>query len=82
VPEWNINLDYDAADQYSAELSVAYQDYQRRPAKEMRERIELIIGLEARSLWMGTFHSIFAKILRKEHEKLGFPYNFTIYAKD
>jgi hypothetical protein len=32
VPEWNINLDYDAADQYSAELSVAYQDYQRRVA--------------------------------------------------
>lgn len=53
--------------------------FTNKAAKEMRERIEQIIGLEARSLWMGTFHSIFAKILRKEHEKLGFPYNFTIY---
>ena len=53
--------------------------FTNKAAKEMRERIELIIGLEARNLWMGTFHSIFAKILRKEHEKLGFPYNFTIY---
>ena len=53
--------------------------FTNKAAKEMRERIEKIIGLEARSLWMGTFHSVFAKILRKEHEKLGFPYNFTIY---
>ena len=53
--------------------------FTNKAAKEMRERIENIIGLEARSLWMGTFHSVFAKILRKEHEKLGFPYNFTIY---
>ena len=53
--------------------------FTNKAAKEMRERIEKIIGLEARSLWMGTFHSIFAKILRKEHDKLGFPYNFTIY---
>ena len=52
--------------------------FTNKAAKEMRERIEKIIGLEARSLWMGTFHSIFAKILRKEHDKLGFPYNFTI----
>ncbi len=53
--------------------------FTNKAAREMRERIENIIGLEARSLWMGTFHSIFAKILRNEHEKLGFPYNFTIY---
>ena len=53
--------------------------FTNKAAKEMRERIEKIIGLEARSLWMGTFHSVFAKILRKEHEKIGFPYNFTIY---
>jgi len=53
--------------------------FTNKAAKEMRERIEKIIGMQARSLWMGTFHSVFAKILRKEHEKLGFPYNFTIY---
>jgi DNA helicase-2/ATP-dependent DNA helicase PcrA len=60
-------------------FSILALTFTNKAAKEMRERIELIIGLEARSLWMGTFHSIFAKILRKEHEKLGFPYNFTIY---
>lgn len=53
--------------------------FTNKAAKEMRERIESIIGLEARNLWMGTFHSIFAKILRNEHDKIGFPYNFTIY---
>jgi len=53
--------------------------FTNKAAKEMRERIEKIIGIEARNLWMGTFHSIFAKILRNEHDKLGYPYNFTIY---
>ena len=53
--------------------------FTNKAAKEMRERIEKIIGIEARNLWMGTFHSIFAKILRNEHEKIGYPYNFTIY---
>jgi len=53
--------------------------FTNKAAKEMRERIEKIVGNEARNLWMGTFHSIFAKILRNEHEKLGYPYNFTIY---
>lgn len=53
--------------------------FTNKAAKEMRERIELIIGPEARSLWMGTFHSVFAKILRTEAEKLTYPYNFTIY---
>lgn len=53
--------------------------FTNKAAKEMRERIEKIIGLEARSLWMGTFHSVFSRILRTESEKIGFPYNFTIY---
>tara|TARA_Y100000589_G_scaffold69559_1_gene61558 strand:- start:7812 stop:10094 length:2283 start_codon:yes stop_codon:yes gene_type:complete len=53
--------------------------FTNKAAKEMRERIEKIVGNEARNLWMGTFHSIFAKILRNEHDKLGYPYNFTIY---
>ena len=34
---------------------------------------------KARNIWMGTFHSVFARILRVEHEKIGFPSNFTIY---
>ena len=49
----------------------------------MRNRIEAIIGSsEARNLWMGTFHSVFAKILRFEAEKIGYPNNFTIYDTD
>lgn len=53
--------------------------FTNKAAKEMRERIEKIVGLEARSLWMGTFHSVFSRILRTESDKIGFPYNFTIY---
>ena len=45
----------------------------------MKKRIEKIVGTDARSLWMGTFHSIFARILRSEGYKLGYPPNFVIY---
>jgi DNA helicase II / ATP-dependent DNA helicase PcrA len=45
----------------------------------MRKRIEVISGKEARSLWMGTFHSIFARILRYEAARINYPANFTIY---
>lgn len=48
----------------------------------MKERIESIVGPEARNLWMGTFHSVFARMLRFEAEKLGYPSNFTIYDTD
>ncbi|MBD0832133.1 ATP-dependent helicase [Aestuariibaculum sediminum] len=54
--------------------------FTNKAAREMKERIASIVGeSEARNLWMGTFHSIFAKILRIEADKLGFPTNFTIY---
>src|SRR5688572_4558202 len=53
--------------------------FTNKAAKEMRERIHHIIGGEARNIWMGTFHSIFARILRVESEKIGYPSNFTIY---
>jgi DNA helicase-2/ATP-dependent DNA helicase PcrA len=56
--------------------------FTNKASKEMRARIEKITGSEARNLWMGTFHAVFAKILRIEAEKLGFPSNFTIYDKD
>ena len=46
----------------------------------MKERIAKVVGAsEAKSLWMGTFHSVFARILRSEAHYLGFPSNFTIY---
>lgn len=53
--------------------------FTNKAAKEMRSRIETMVGPEARNIWMGTFHSVFAKILRIESEKLGYPSNFTIY---
>ncbi|MEX2592096.1 MAG: UvrD-helicase domain-containing protein [Anditalea sp.] len=56
--------------------------FTNKAASEMKQRIERVIGLEARNTWMGTFHSTFAKILRVEAHKLGFPSNFTIYDAD
>ncbi|MGB0522212.1 MAG: ATP-dependent helicase [Flammeovirgaceae bacterium] len=56
--------------------------FTNKAAREMRERIEKVVGSEARNLWMGTFHSVFAKILRFESEYLGYNSNFTIYDSD
>jgi DNA helicase II / ATP-dependent DNA helicase PcrA len=57
--------------------------FTNKAAREMKERIAQLVGAsKAKSLWMGTFHSIFAKILRIESDKLGFPSNFTIYDTD
>jgi len=56
--------------------------FTNKAASEMKNRIEKLIGLEARNTWMGTFHSIFAKILRVEAEKIGYPSNFSIYDTD
>lgn len=54
--------------------------FTNKAAKEMKKRISKIVGSsEAKNLWMGTFHSIFAKMLRFEADKLGYPSNFTIY---
>lgn len=56
--------------------------FTNRASKEMRNRVEALVGGHAKSLWMGTFHSVFAKILRTEAPKLNFPQNFTIYDTD
>lgn len=53
--------------------------FTNKAAKEMRERIEKIVGSNARNIWMGTFHSVFSRILRVEHQKINYPSNFTIY---
>ena len=54
--------------------------FTNKAAREMKKRIADIVGSgEAKNLWMGTFHSVFAKILRSEAEKLGYPSNFSIY---
>ena len=57
--------------------------FTNKAAREMKERIiHLVGGSDARNVWMGTFHSIFARILRIEGHRLGYPSNFTIYDAD
>lgn len=56
--------------------------FTNKAAAEMRHRIEQIIGSDAKNLWMGTFHSIFAKILRFEGKRLGYSSDFSIYDTD
>lgn len=54
--------------------------FTNKAAREMKKRIGDIVGAsEAKNLWMGTFHSVFARLLRVEADKLGYPSNFTIY---
>jgi len=61
-------------------FSILALTFTNKAAREMKKRISQIVGSsEAKNLWMGTFHSVFAKILRFEADKLGYPSNFTIY---
>src|SRR3978361_514809 len=57
--------------------------FTNKAAAEMKERVEKILGnSEARNLYIGTFHSVFARILRAEAHQIGYPRNFTIYDTD
>jgi DNA helicase-2/ATP-dependent DNA helicase PcrA len=56
--------------------------FTNKSAREMKERIVKVIGDKGNRVWAGTFHSIFARILRQEAEKIGYPSNFTIYDSD
>ena len=56
--------------------------FTNKAAREMKDRIVKIVGGEARNVWMGTFHSVFARILRIDGHLLGYPPNFTIYDSD
>ena len=61
-------------------FSILALTFTNKAAREMKSRISLIVGEEkSKNLWMGTFHSIFAKILRSEADLLGYSSNFTIY---
>ncbi len=71
-------IDYHRVDPFNI-LTLTFTN---KAAKEMRQRIETVVGTEARNIWMGTFHSVFAKILRVEAPLLGYPSNFTIYDTD
>ena len=56
--------------------------FTNKAAKEMKNRIMKLVGDDTGSLWMGTFHSMFARILRKECMHLKFTPSFTIYDSD
>ncbi|WP_395053508.1 ATP-dependent helicase [Flavobacterium sp.] len=61
-------------------FSILALTFTNKAAREMKKRIAEIVGTnEAKNLWMVTFHSVFARILRSEADKLGYPSNFTIY---
>ena len=56
--------------------------FTNKAAGEMKERIINLVGSSAKDIWMGTFHSVFARVLRSEADKLGYNRNFTIYDND
>jgi len=56
--------------------------FTNKAARDMKDRITQVVGMRANKVWAGTFHSIFARILRAEAEKIGYPSNFTIYDSD
>ncbi len=56
--------------------------FTNKAAREMKDRIEKVVGTKAQKVWAGTFHAIFARILRGEADKIGYPSNFTIYDSD
>ena len=56
--------------------------FTNKAAREMKERIEKVVGPKAQKVWAGTFHSLFARILRVEAHHIGYPNDFTIYDTD
>jgi len=56
--------------------------FTNKAAREMKDRIVHLVGAEAKNVWMGTFHSVFARVLRIEGHLLGYPSNYTIYDTD
>ena len=66
-------------DQGYTPWSILALTFTNKAAREMKERISQFVGSQSYGLWMGTFHSIFSRILRTESSAIGFTHNFTIY---
>jgi DNA helicase-2/ATP-dependent DNA helicase PcrA len=62
--------------------SILALTFTNKAAGEMKSRIITLVGEGSRALWMGTFHSVFARIMRREGERIGYDRNFTIYDTD
>ncbi|PHI19495.1 ATP-dependent DNA helicase [Lewinellaceae bacterium SD302] len=69
-------------EQGTAPWEILSLTFTNKAAREMKERIENVVGQRASRIWAGTFHSLFARILRVEANHIGYPSNFTIYDTD
>ncbi|MBD3318257.1 MAG: AAA family ATPase [Chitinivibrionales bacterium] len=63
-------------------INIFAATFTNKAAGEMRERVESLTGLPCGALWIGTFHSMCARLLRREAPHIGYPANFTIYDRD
>ena len=69
-------------EQGAAPWEILALTFTNKAAREMKERIQKVVGKRASNIWAGTFHSLFARILRVEAKHIGYPSNFTIYDTD